>query len=176
MTAEEIEAMEAGRELDAAVAVAVFGWEWFRVERHFEPPRGREQWRALRKPGSHYGHFPLADGTEPIADTYGEHPPHYSRENGAAWQVVEAMKRRGFSFGYWDTQINSSVPGFLAAFTRSVYPPKREGGPGIWRGSAFHRGRLQGGMPLAVCRAALRAVGAAAADAGAKGAEGGDSD
>jgi hypothetical protein len=81
-----------------------------------------------------------------------------STDIAAAWEVVEHMKRTGFCFGCWDTSMNSSMPGYLAAFRRGVYPPDRQGKIGDFRGSAFSEGRIVGAMPLAICRAALAAT------------------
>jgi len=143
VTNDEIDRMEAGPELDAMVAVAVFGWEWFAVERHFEPPRGYETWRSLRDPKSGFYHFGdedrLASGNEPIWNTFGERPPKYSTEIAAAWQVVERMK--GVSpWPYW-FELSHRPKGFMCNFV----------------GDTPHNAYAES-APLAICKAALRAV------------------
>ena len=71
--------------------------------------------------------------------------PHYSTEIVHAWLVVEAMRAKG-----WDCEMQVLTDGFTATFRpyTDYLAPK-------------HRAAVdprQGGMPLAICLAALQAV------------------
>lgn len=151
------DAGEAGAEMDRAVAERVMGWEWFRFENHYPPPRLYEWWRSLRDPRSgHYqpkddgsrGHcrgpeqFQPAHGNEPIDRDYGQHPPRFSTEIAAAWEVVVAMKARK---PHWCVTIRDD-----------------EEKMGEWY-CRFERGDIEHWasdprLPLAICRAALAAL------------------
>lgn len=126
LTREQIEAMPAGPELDAAVAEHVMG---------SRPPlaRGGNVWAN-------------PDGNP----NYASQIPLYSTDIAAAWEVVEKMLAVGFSFTYFDTANISSKPGVCAAFKLGVYPPK-EGDADAFRGYGFR----EQSAPLAICRAAL---------------------
>jgi hypothetical protein len=157
MTHDEIDRMSAGRELDAAVAVVLFGWEWFAVERHYEPPRGREMWRSLRDPKSgYYGVFPVARGDEPIWDTYGQRPPKFSTDIFAAWQVAEKMHEGGDC-------LNLSYQ--TGCFVGDV---RKRGWAAYFRMSEAYAAADT--APLAICKVALKAVLAAPPPASGEGA------
>ena len=114
------DALPASRALDALVAEKVMGWEWFRFIRHED---------------SYIGEFGPAQGDEPIAENYGEHPPLYSTSIAAAWEVVEKLR---------DTQFTLERDALVSA--------------GGW--SCMMGGFGEGSTaPLAICRAALKAVG-----------------
>jgi hypothetical protein len=128
--------LEAGRELDAEVARQVFG-DTVWPDPKYGPRRS--------KPGSNDGIL------QPI--------PPYSSEIGAAWAVVERMRELYYSFAYVQSHDMAS---FLrepwAAFSLSVAPPRWGTEPKMFEGEVIEW-RGSGPAPLAICRAALRAVG-----------------
>lgn len=77
----------------------------------------------------------------------------YSGDMNMAMRVVEAMAERGWSFGMWSTSMISSVPGPVAGFARSVYPPPFPDGGATAEG----RYAYDPVMSVAICLAALRA-------------------
>jgi hypothetical protein len=86
----------AGRDMDAAVALAVMGW------------RDR---MPLETFGEHVARPPTASGLHARI-------PAYSTDPGAAWQVVEAMRAKG-----WLVAVKAQAPGhaFIIPGTRSEY-------------------------------------------------------
>ena len=94
--------------------------------------------------------------------------PRYSQDIAAAWLVVKHMQERGWSFAMWSVCMFSRVPGPIAAFVNSVYPPKSPHGPEPVDGAVYGFGAA---MPESICRAALEALaavrGAADGEAGA---------
>lgn len=82
----------------------------------------------------------------------------YSTSIADAWQVMEAMKAAGCSFGLWVVPSISSVqPGVLAAFVYGVRPPERRRlGMESEDGAAWSYAD-DGGAAEAICRAALLA-------------------
>ncbi len=144
--------MLAGRELDALVAEKVMGWKW-------------EEWTSPGHRGKTlYDLQHLKAGTiyfeNSISPTYinvfseshwwpgGEMGarclPHYSSAIAAAWEVVESIKQRGWSWWMADTTDPSRPVG---AHVRR-FPDKE-----TFSNAYADR------MPLAICRAALMAVG-----------------
>jgi hypothetical protein len=121
--------MEAGPKLDALIAENVMGWK-------------RQENIAWRTPHvylyvDHNGHIRLP-----------EEVPHYSTDISAAWQVVEAIERRG-----WFVEVG---------LCNAEYGPKKRawcqvgvyGDNGAYVGEAY-----EDTAPLATCLAALRAIG-----------------
>jgi hypothetical protein len=84
--------------------------------------------------------------TAPIPDGETANPPNFSTDITAAWQVVEKMRERGYRLGL-RTWVRSAEG--EAVFV----DPKRE------RASEGN-GAFDASVPLAICIAALRAVGA----------------
>lgn len=90
-----------GREMDARVAVEIFGWEWHEWQASFE---SGGKVRCLRHPSKFiYGVYGPAD-EPPI---YQNALPHYSTDIAAAWQVVEQMRRAGYVSGCSDLTMDS---------------------------------------------------------------------
>ena len=139
MTNEEIDRMEAGRELDALVAERVMDWRWLVSQvsgrRALFPPDHAPEW---------FGR--VADGSEPLTDQWDTRLPHYSTDIAAAWQVVEKMRER------WPVvRLEVDVEGWRVEIhtdegTPSYYRPVAEDYADTW--------------PLAICRVALKAVAA----------------
>ena len=95
--------MKPGRALDALVAEKIFGWVWIRSLAHYPPPRGRE-WQRELCPGdkvpkpSEAGDWLPAHGDEPANETtqiWEGSIPRYSTDIAAAWQVLEHLKTLG---------------------------------------------------------------------------------
>ena len=80
MTDEEIDAMEAGEDLDHAIAEDVFGFPVFREQKdgklYLGASRMHHEWREL---------------------------PRYSTDIAAAWQVVERMRQLGLAHQFGET-------------------------------------------------------------------------
>ena len=91
MMREEIKRLE-GRELDAAVAEHVMGWE------RYGPP------------GFEYLGNPR---TDPETDPDWSRVPRYSTDIAAAWQVVELMRERGWTMRLYEWQKGGSTACFF---------------------------------------------------------------
>jgi hypothetical protein len=149
--------LEAGRELDALIAEKVFGWSE-RVEvirgNAYKKAEEREWFTAFheRPKSSIYsdmGDFSRFTGRNGQGFSCGKPrkihvPPNYSTDITAAWQVVEAMKDRPgetadhLGFGIDSHTIADGTRGYSAAIGRY--------------------GATAPTAPLAICRAALRAL------------------
>jgi hypothetical protein len=124
MTAAEIDAMPAGREMDALVAEKVMG---FVVMRHRDVD------------GQHIEHGPdeWMRGPDGEAPRYAYMVPvdHYSTDIAAAWEVVEKLKPDDWAF-----RVEVLDDGdWWASFSATAES---------WAGT----------VPLAICRAALKAA------------------
>ncbi len=169
LTSSAIDALPAGRELDALVAEQVMGWEC--VHRMTLLPK--EIWvaEAEREFEAEYGTKPPSGWAmdQTWADYSGDHPPKwcekcqkrpsqfqsgqyvlrpYSTSIGAAWEVVEKLNKK-----FHLRLISPFEPGepYFAGFS----PHGMTG----WDG----RPHFEAGAdtaPLAICRAALKAVAA----------------
>jgi len=164
-----------GRELDALVAERVMGWRWlsrtdsssanpyrsawlFPLDSHDydEKKKGIFGEPVIGHSGSSY---PAAYAVGPFHEYDGgrkepSNVPPYSSDIVAAFQVIEKLRKDGYSFCCWDTPEFSSFAGRVAAFRFGVHPPSRDDLEDCFVGS----GHLEGSMPLAICRAALKAV------------------
>jgi hypothetical protein len=99
---------------------------------------------VMGKQAASWGGFGLMEDAERIAVDL----PHYSTDIAAAWLVMDEMDRRGFH-GRLTTPFEPGQP-YFAGFT----PHGMSG----WNGRPDHEG--SGDTPsLAICRAALAAVG-----------------
>lgn len=144
--------LKAGRELDALVAVAVFGWAWWERSGHdgvvrkcLFPPDPDQRWNFHQA-------FRLAQESTPRFTDWERAGSggisHYSTDPAAAWQVVEAMIAKGY------TTVEIEWRG--DKWTALVGPEaESKAGPGTKIGFG-----ISPTMPEAVCRAALAAVGA----------------
>lgn len=118
---------EAGRELDARIAEAVFGYT---LDYEFADL-----------------HVPPAPHVKELRDQYDEWGvlPHYSSDIAAAWLVVEALRARGI----WLEELSGRYEeSYRAGFS--------------WRDPArgmLYRQAMAATAPLAICRAALEALG-----------------
>ena len=137
------------KNLDMLVAERVMGWEWWNAcgKSHICPPFVKD-YPTFR----HELHFRRGkDGDpEPIENYYSNYGnlsiPRYSSNIAAAWEVVEKMRTNGWFFSLADS---IELPDFIARFT--TCPPV---GSPIPDHSAMNVS-----APLAICLAALRAVG-----------------
>jgi len=128
MTHEEIDQLEAGFELNATIAVKVFGWKKVEVTGHNF---------------SGFGYFRESR----IYDIY--ELPNYSTDISAAWEVVEKMKEHKgewFALEYYPAEDS-----WEAGWKYDDY----DTGPS-W--SIFRNHATAKTLPLAICRAALKAV------------------
>ncbi len=84
-----IDEMPAGRELDALVSEKVMGWVWIAFEIAHTTDVVRRPY-----PGDSWDvqHGRRADFTEPIAYGWDSNLPHYSTDIAAAWRVVDRRK------------------------------------------------------------------------------------
>jgi hypothetical protein len=118
----------AGRELDALVAEHVMGWR--DVQRNCHTPAG-----------------PALCGTPPEGEpatwnTGRAYVPRYSADTGAAWKVLEALRKR------WDVVLESH-PQYGWRFIVET-DERSDGGLDVLEQGAD--------APLIICRAAVRAV------------------
>lgn len=129
MTPTEIDALPAGRELDALVAERVMGWTNISTL----SPQGR--YFGAR----HFGWHETLRGSVP------EHGrvalPSYSTDIAAGWEVVEKLVSLG-----WHFTITSLQGKWHAGLTKDI---------GDVRETAMGH---ESTVPLAICRAALKAV------------------
>lgn len=144
-TDDEIDAMEAGRDLDATIAIHLFGWKWMLRKgendtalRFLAPPNYKERDSDLP-----------SNGNEPCwSDWDSMGLPHYSAILSSAWLVIEKMDEDGFwcqmrtPFGK-----GSNNDGYWAGFT----PHLTTG----WNGRPDHQTSAES-MPLSICRASLK--------------------
>jgi hypothetical protein len=151
LTHEQIDAMEAGREMDALVAELVMGWT--EIHKHDEMgwsgigPNGpsNNSWRTL--PST------MKSISKNVCTFKMEKWPYanvrkYSTDIAAAWQVVERFDRRLVDIDIRsDTQDDGELwgAGFIEYFEEG------EGFKAIGSAAADT-------APLAICRAALKAV------------------
>lgn len=94
MTREEVLAMKPGRELDAKVAVEIFGWSHVAEygTNAFDP--ALNMWFGV-PPGRQF----VTLNDEPHLPSMIDNPlPHYSTSIADAWPVVEEIKNRGKVF------------------------------------------------------------------------------
>jgi hypothetical protein len=137
----DIDTLDAGRELDAMVAERVMGWRWLNYRWHDGTSK------QLLWP-SDADEQPRGDDFDRLYD--GRLVPwdiNYSTDIAAAWQVVEHFhEQRGWfvsiqSDGGWNFHNNGTTKGWEVTIGRE--------------GEAFAPT-----LPLALCRAALKAVAA----------------
>jgi hypothetical protein len=138
---------EVSRALDALVAVKVIGWTWLRHVRHFQPPIGREWWRSLFQPSHGVKPYTSSSGDVENVPAHGDEPiescnaPNYSTDIAAAWTVIEKMRAVNPFQPAW-FEISQLPTGWRANFV---------GDP--------HYYAYAETAPLAICLAALRAMG-----------------
>jgi hypothetical protein len=128
------ETMQAGRELDALVAEKVMGWREVRLRPS----------NSSRRSGPDYkGYKPdvVARRRETPC-----HVPAYSTDIAAAWEVVEAMERRGCLVV---TRTRGAISGKPRVEITGTHPVGRN----EW---LVHEDADT--VPLAICRAALAAL------------------
>jgi len=133
MTHEEIDMMPAGREMDVAIAEQSMGYRW-------ERPSYLQNSDLFVAPNTDEVGYRY-EGRAPV---YYEGLPHYSTDIAAAWQVVESLRAMGFV-----VLISSPRPVHawgVEAWHLDVEHDRR-------RGEAY-----ADTAPLAICRAALKAV------------------
>jgi hypothetical protein len=129
-----VEAMPAGRELDALVAERIF--EWQRIPWKHNPEQG-----ILLPPGAEH------EANDPHVRWWGrsliERVPFYSTDIAAAFEVVEKMHYEEFGCEIW----MPNTDGLRYRYQAKFYPDA--GRAFVGEGDT---------APLAICRAALRAM------------------
>ena len=136
----------AGRELDAAVAVALFGWAW-----RSEDPEQPEQVPYLIGPDSAVWYPKLAAKFPGVPLAGGHELPAYSTDIAAAWEVAEklgllvspALFDRLQGYSKWGAGVFQGRTGHDDGGHRYVRP-------GTWAEGMT--------APEAICRAALAAA------------------
>lgn len=143
------EQVKAGPELDALVAEKVFGWP---VMRSFKPGEFYSDARALAKKHSvdRIVSFDEASNYCHLWFPFHEHQPPsrmmYSTNAEDAWQVVEAMRAKGYEVDIDDW---TELGAWAVRFRVKGGDDSFDGG---WRSGAG------AALPLAVCLAALAAL------------------
>ena len=139
MTPEDIDNMQAGRDMDALIAEKIFDWIWCACPDSFKPGLPMRRW--LSEP---YSNAPRWDGvTEmPIEGLYRQESNvlEYSTDIAAAWQVVEKLTcttKQWFHLNQFSTGCN-------AIFQNDAY-------------DGYDAESDAETAPLAICRAALKA-------------------
>ena len=134
-----IDEMPAGRELDALVAKKVMGWR-ITAWNDGEPWGNREVFPPFEPING------IPADCDCISHSEAGEPPHYSTDIAAAWEVVEKMEACPYPHG---AEIGSAyvdgLDGYIVAFGR--------GGP-----EPIDVAEFAVTAPLAICRAALKAV------------------
>lgn len=156
-----------GREMDQLIAEKVMGWGWMRAKLPQILPAHR--WLAPPEQVGDWGHEFPADMSEPpeggwwLLDTpkRGDHHivPHYSTDISAAFQIVEKMHELIDTDDEWrranllTLSCRGKSAGWAAAFT-CVHESDE------WFEEPERFGGAQADTaPLAICRAALKALG-----------------
>lgn len=138
MTHQEIKNLR-GRYLDAEIAMRVFSRkvEWvpiidnYGASRYIVCPYCNHPKKPMECPDKN----PPKKGHRlgPCYPSGAENDPWYipiedfSTSMGDCWKVVEKMKLRGYSFGFWDVPgISGTYPGPQAAYVLGGYPLERE--------------------------------------------------
>lgn len=126
--------MPAGDAMDALIAERVMGWSrWYENKKDLYPPEGSEENLGWTKKGG---------------ILIAAHIPKYSSEIEAAWRVVEKVK-------------GNSHQDLLTIQQEDMHPGSWEVG---WmeylpyEGGCLKRSSVADTVPLAICRAALKAV------------------
>ena len=160
--------MDAGRELDALIAVTLFGWEW----KKYPPPTAPERPpltllvppaapNRIRIPNNYDRVWQPSDAQAKRFEGWDECYywdngeaqrgfPYYSTDIAAAWLVIAALRENRRT---WVRELkNIAVDLWECQFVRYT---ENEGEFGVDR---YYSGRVEG-APLAICIAALKAVG-----------------
>jgi len=143
MNAEDIDKLEAGRELDALIAEKVMGWTWcVQPHGHISRPGKYSYTRWLCEPDRYRSAKPKWDKWDgktemPISGLNGEymHVLEYSTDIAAAWEVVEKMRELDMLGDF------SQACDFLTPWSWLDYSKASD-------------------MALFICRAALKAISA----------------
>lgn len=134
MNDSDIDEMEVGHKLDALVAEKVMGWKWY----HARAFAGN--WvNRLIPDDAPAEYLPGKIDTGHQAPFYG---PNYSHDIKAAWEVVEKMEE-----GEWQFQASNTIPNSDPIIYEWEFTNVGK------RGDA-----LEFSMPMAICKAALKAV------------------
>lgn len=157
ITRAEIENMPAGREMDALVAVEIFGWRWMKypapnardmVLTGIFPPRSI---CSIESPNEYQRIWQPSDAAAPrfapwddpiwwdLDGTMQRGLPHYSTDISAAWLVIKALNK-----GMFRLELGARI----ASAEFSGYSKKKTTVHGVPEDVA----------PLAICRAALLAL------------------
>jgi hypothetical protein len=157
MTAGLAQELEAGRELDALIAERLMGWRWFRLQRMRHSCCAKPQpigepvrFLANDKPFSLYDDYNPATGDERVDESRMTAVPHYSTDISAAMEVVEKLKADDF----WPS-MNWKSGIFIDDWNRAAWFVRFRCVRGGTRGDHWHADES---LPLAICRAALRAL------------------
>jgi ABA sandwich protein len=152
MTPQEIDKLEPGRELDALVAEKVMGWLWC-IQACGDISRpGQYEWsRFLAPPANAAAWRDIWNGkTEAIIEERPRFAMGFSTDIAAAWLVVEKMRQ---TKRFCCLKLHSDFD-FVYSFSLTLYTQRYQD---CGRHEPDFIAQAQT-APLAVCRAALKAV------------------
>lgn len=138
------------REMDADIAVKVFGWSWIREDA--DQPQACP-YITSTEPGSCGVFYPHMLKEYPDGDC--GTLPRYSTSPADAWGVVEKMRKMGWTACIADRGerfVSFEPAGNKVSLTIA-------GDCQVWSGHEVIKSASDPTMPLAVCKAALCAVG-----------------
>lgn len=144
-TTEQVATMDAGRDLDVAVAAEVMG----ATEIH--PITVIDRHGPHTEPGTSGPRYRMPDGRMGVRAT---RIPYYSTDTAAAWQVVERMKER------WASEPNA-LRGEPDVWRFHDFADEGWRASVVWLhhdGPIVEVDEMAPTLPLAICRAALAAV------------------
>jgi hypothetical protein len=131
--------MKTGRELDALIAEKVMGWT--DIEEDESDPNTRYSWNEA------------FIGLDPTAPGCFRSIPCYSTDMAAAWEVLEKMQAQGYR---WCLLIRDELKSDTRILPYAEFLHYGKYAPGKVDTCVFAEDES---MPLAICLAALRAVG-----------------
>lgn len=142
ITRQQIDEMEAGRELDATIAENIFGYKWMIPELNgkyrllVDPERAQSLIGTGRRESENKREERYADWS------YDRHFPHYSTAWEGAGLVLELLHKQGWEIDIYMTQDNHFLTECL------ISKPE-------WQEDDRVRGRDESPF-IAICRAALK--------------------
>jgi len=133
----------ADRELDAQIAVTLFGYRWVEISIQGDPPIAALLSQSIAEPRlkSYPDSFKLAKSDTKRAGDWDSFMPHFSTSIVDAWQVVDRM--------YQDFESFSLVRRRDGLWMANFHNPHEGTGSGCGIGQ---------NAPCAICKAALEAV------------------
>lgn len=135
--------MEAGRELDALVAEHALEWKWYE-----HPTKDF----AYFRPQERFAYGAIANKSREDVE-YMDNLPYLSTDMGAAWQVVVAMRAKGWYFELTDERDDPVE--YTARFVQAEEPTATY----PWSHVTAEVAQSASTAPHAICLAALEALG-----------------